>query len=117
MVARGLENPDARHPRLRDNLKLPAFIRASEIAYPPDPMDQWNQHAAQMNEAYRQRMVEKFGLSHSPDWAAARDLQIEQAEAEFAKRDAELKAKETADKAAFEQRLQEAERRRLGGTP
>jgi hypothetical protein len=115
LIARGLSSFDAAHPRLRDSLKLPDFIRASVIAFPPNPMDQWNAHAAQSHEAMAKRMAEKFGMTHSPDWAAGRDLAVEQEEAVFAKRAAELKTKETADKADYERRLQDTERRRLGG--
>jgi hypothetical protein len=117
LVARGIDRYDAAHPRLRDNLKLPDFIRASVIAYPPDPMDQWNRYAAQANEALRQRMAEKFSLTTGPDWAAGRDRQIEQEESEFAKKDEELRAAEIKSKVEYEAKLQESERRRLGGTP
>jgi hypothetical protein len=118
LVARGIDRYDAAHPRLRDNLKLPEFIKSSTIAFPPNPMDQWNRYAAQSHAAMAKRMAEKGALATGDNWHAGRDLQIGQAEVEFAKRDAELKAAETKSKAEYEAKLQEAERRRqIGGTP
>jgi hypothetical protein len=115
LLARGLDHFDAAHPPLRENLKLPKWDRSSETAFPPDPAAELNRRAAQMNAALAKRMADRDALTTGANWAAGRDLAVQQEEAEHAKRDAELKAKETADKATFEQRLQEAERRRLVG--
>jgi hypothetical protein len=62
LTARGLTNYDAAHPRLRENLKLPDFIRASVIAFPPDLTAELNRRVVQMSEAMRQRMVANMRL-------------------------------------------------------
>lgn len=64
----------------------------------------------QVAEATTQRLKEKHALSASADWASARDIQSEQDEREFAKRDAELKAKALADKADYEANLKQTGR-------
>jgi hypothetical protein len=115
LVARGLTNFSRVNPPLRENLKLPKWDRSSEVAYPPDALDEFNRRAAQMNAALTQRMIAKNAFTSGPDWAAGRDLAFEQETAEFAKRADELRATETKSKVEYEARLQEAERRRLTG--
>jgi hypothetical protein len=115
LIARGIDRYDAAHPRLREQLKLPEFIKSSVIAYPRDALDEWNRHAVQMNEAMRQRIAMKGALVSGDNWHAGRELQIEQEEAAFAQRAEELKAAETKSKVEFEAKLQDAERRRLTG--
>lgn len=110
LIARGLDRYDAAHPRLRENLRLPKWDRSSEIAYPPNALDEWNRRAMQVAEATTQRLKEKHALSASADWASARDIQSERDEAEFARRDAELQARAAADKADYETKLKQTGR-------
>jgi hypothetical protein len=115
LVARGIDRYDAVHPRLRDNLKLPDFVQSSTIAFPPNPMDQWNRYAAQSHAAMAQRMAEKGALATGNNWHAGRDLQIEHEESEHAKRAEELKQQELESRAAFERKLLEDDKRRRTG--
>jgi hypothetical protein len=105
LVARDLTNYDAKHPRLREQLKLPDFVRADTIAFPMDPMAEFNRRAAQQNEALTKRMKDKYGFVTGDNWAAGRDLAVQQEEAEHAKKGEELKKQELESKRKYEEGL------------
>lgn len=106
LKARGLQCYTAAQPRLRDNLRLPNWDVSRTIAFPPN-LD-WSAQAALAGEAMAQRMKEKYGMTYSADWAAARDLALQQEHTEHTKREEALKAQQAADKARYEQKLREA---------
>lgn len=113
LKARGLEHYDGVHPPLRANLKLPSWDISRECAFPV--VEDWNARAAVMAAGFASRLAEKFAVSHSADWVAARELEIKEQEAEHAKRDAELQRQAAAKKASYDRQVQEADRRRRLG--
>lgn len=114
-MARDLPSYDGVHPRLRDNLRLPDWDVSRDIAFPV--IVDWNARAALMSAAFASRLADKFALTHSADWGAARDLQIKEQEAETAKRDEELKQAEAESLAEYQRHQRESELRRRGLTP
>lgn len=103
--ARGLAHYDAAHPRLRDNLRLPNFDVSRTIQFPQNV--DWSAQAALAGEAMARRMKEKYGTSCNADWAAARDLALQQEHAEHTRREEQLKVQQAADKAAYEAKLRQ----------
>ena len=62
------------------------------------------------NEALFQRMREKFGAVYNSSWASARELALQQEEAEAAKRKEELKQRQAEARALYEASLKAAKR-------
>ena len=112
LIARDLPSYDAAHPPLRNNLRLPDFDISRDTAFPV--IVDWNARAALMSAAQAKQLAERFAVSHSADWAKARELQIAEEQAEHAKREGELKQAELESRAAYEKHQKEAELRRRG---
>lgn len=111
-AARGIDRYTASQPRLRDRLQLPDPDRPSELAFPPQ-ID-FNAMAAAAMRQSQLALAQKFALSHSADWAAARELEDAQKKSDMDEREAALAAEATEQKRAYEQHLQQLDRRRRG---
>ena len=112
--ARGLQF-SAETPPLRDNLRLPDWLRSRDIAYPRSQLETLRRDSSLMTANLVRAIEAKQAGLYGPDWAAARALVDEQQRAEFARRDAALAAEEAEAKRKFEQSLVEADRRRRTG--
>lgn len=112
LIARNLPNYDAAHPPLRNNLKLPDWDISRDIAFPV--IVDWNARAALLAAAQAKQLANKFAVSHSADWAKARELQLAEEQADADKKAAEIKAAEAKSFEVYQKHQREAELRRRG---